>query len=115
MKDLKVKLHYDIYDHIPVIRKHLEILNEGSETVNLDAFKLEQLFFAEPESTEGDMSRRYLPNIHIESDYTMGGTFWEYTGDRTEHWTTDKAYTSQCNYELNTLCTLEVYNEVGPI
>ena len=114
VKDLKVKLHYDIYDHIPVIRKHLEILNEGSETVNLDAFKLEQLFFAEPESTEGDMSRRYLPNIHIESDYTMGGTFWEYTGDRTEHWTTDKAYTSQCNYELNTLCTLEVYNEVGP-
>ena len=48
VKDLKVKLHYDIYDHIPVIRKHLEILNEGSETVNLDAFKLEQLFFSEP-------------------------------------------------------------------
>lgn len=114
VKDLKVKLHYDIYDHIPVIRKYMEVFNESNRTVNLDSFKLEQLFFAEPESTEGDMSKRYLPNIHIESDYTMGGTFWEYTGDRTEHWTTDKEYTSQCNYELNTLCTLEVFNEVGP-
>lgn len=114
VKNLKVKLHYDIYDHIPVIRKHMEIFNEGKEKVNLDSFKLEQLFFAEPESTDGDMSKRYLPNIHVESDYTMGGTFWEYATDKTEHWTTDKEYTSQCNYGLNTLCTLEVYNEVGP-
>lgn len=114
VSNLKVKLHFDIYDHVPVIRKHLEIFNDGDELVNLDSFKLEHLFFAEPESTEGDMSRRYLPNIHIESDYTMGGAFWEYTGDRTEHWTTDKEYTSQCNYGLNTLCTLDVYNEMGP-
>lgn len=114
VKNLKVKLHYDIYDHIPVIRKRMEILNEGDEAVNLDSFKLEQLYFAEPESTDGDMSKRYMPNIHIESDYTMGGTFWEYATDKTEHWTTDKEYTSQCNYGLNTLCTLEVYNEVGP-
>ena len=114
MKDLKVKLHYDIYDYVPVIRKHMEIINNGDEAVNLNSFKLEQLYFAEPESTDGDMSKRYLPNIHIESDYTMGGTFWEYAADRTEHWTTDREYTSQCNYSLNTLCTLEVYNEVGP-
>lgn len=114
MSDIRVKLHFDIYDHVPVIRKYLEIYNDGDKSVNLDSFKLEHLFFAEPESTEGDMSKRYLPNIHIESDYTMGGNFWEYTGDRTEHWTTDKEYTSQCNYDLNTLCTLDVYNETGP-
>lgn len=114
VKNIKVRLHYDIYDCIPVIRKHMEIFNEGDETVNLGSFKLEQLFFAEPESTDGDMSKRYMPNIHIESDYTMGGTFWEYATDKTEHWTTDKEYTSQCNYGLNTLCTLEVYNSIGP-
>lgn len=114
VSNLKVKLHFDIYDRVPVIRKHMEIFNESDEPVNLDSFKLEHLFFAEPESTEGDMSKRYLPNIHIESDYTMGGSFWEYIGDRTEHWTTDKEYTSQCSWELNTLCTLDVYNEVGP-
>lgn len=114
VKNLKVRLHYDIYDCIPVIRKRMEIFNEGNEVVTLDSFKLEQLYFAEPESTDGDMSKCYIPNIHIESDYTMGGTFWEYATDKTEHWTTDKEYTSQCNYGLNTLCTLEVYNEVGP-
>lgn len=114
VRSLRVRLTYDIYDHIPVIRKRMELCNTGSDTVTLDSFKLERLYFAEPESTEGDMSKRYLPNIHIESDYAMGGTFWEYATDRTEHWTTDPAYTSQCNYGLQTLCTLEVCNEVGP-
>ena len=28
VKNLRVKLRYDIYDHIPVIRKHMEIFNE---------------------------------------------------------------------------------------
>jgi len=113
-KDVLVKLHYDIYDFVPAIRKSMEIVNEGNDTIKLNSFKLEHLFFAEPESTEGDMSRNYLPNIHVESDFTCGGNFWQYSTDRTEHWTTDKEYTSQCNYNLGTLCTLDVNLKIGP-
>lgn len=114
MSKVVVKLHYDIYDYVPAIRKGMEIFNEGTDGVKLDAFKLEHLFFAEPESTGGDMSKNYMPNIHVESDFACGGDFWEYSADRTEHWTTDKAYTSQCNYGLNTLCTLDVNLNIGP-
>jgi hypothetical protein len=113
-KDIVVKLCFDIYDFIPVIRKSMQVFNEGSEKVNLATFKLEHLFFAEPESTEGDMSKNYMPNIHVESDFACGGNFWEYTTDLTEHWTTDKEYTSQCNYNKNTLCTLDVNLNIGP-
>ncbi len=114
MKDIVVKLYFDIYDSVPVIRKSMQIFNEGSNKVNLASFKLEHLFFAEPESTGGDMSKNYMPNIHVESDFACGGDFWEYSTDRTEHWTTDKEYTSQCNYGLNTLCTLDVNLNIGP-
>jgi hypothetical protein len=114
MKDIIVKLYFDIYDYVPVIRKSMQVFNEGSDTVNLASFKLEHMFFAEPESTGGDMSKNYMPNIHVESDFACGGDFWEYTTDRTEHWTTDTDYTSQCNYNLKTLCTLDVNLNIGP-
>ena len=73
VKDLKVKLYYDIYDHIPLIRKRMEIFNNG-EPVNLDSFKLEYLAFAEPESPveEKDVDNFLLPNIHIESAWSIG-------------------------------------------
>ncbi|MBQ3535423.1 MAG: alpha-galactosidase [Alistipes sp.] len=115
VKDLKVKLYYDIYDHIPLIRKRMEIFNNG-EAVNLDSFKLEYLAFAEPESPveESDANKFLLPNIHIESDYHAGPGFTERETDCVEHWVVDEEYTSQTNYSLRTPCILDVSMEVGP-
>lgn len=115
VKDLKVKLYYDIYDHIPLIRKRMEIFNNG-EAVNLDSFKLEYLAFAEPESPveESDANKFLLPNIHIESDYHAGPGFTERETDCVEHWVVDEEYTSQTSYSLRTPCILDVSMEVGP-
>lgn len=115
VKDLKVKLYYDIYDHIPLIRKRMEIFNNG-EAVNLDSFKLEYLAFAEPESPveESDANNFLLPNIHIESDYHVGPGFTERETDCVEHWVVDEEYTSQTSYSLRTPCILDVSMEVGP-
>jgi hypothetical protein len=113
-RGIVVRLRYDIYDHVPVIRKSFEITNGGDSTVTLNTFRLEHLFFAEPESTEGDQHQRYLPSLHVESDFACGGSFWAYTADRTTHWTTDPQYTSQCNYGNRTLCTLDVNLQKGP-
>ena len=61
-----VELHYDLYDHIPVIRKSMEVTNNTPQSINIDAFQLEYLAFAEPESPGGgDPSKFRLPNIHI--------------------------------------------------
>lgn len=115
MKDVKVKLHYDIYDHIPVIRKWMEVINQGGQAINLDSFKLEQLHFAEPESPVGGNPSTFLrPNIHIESDFHAGGSFTERETDCTEHWVADAEYTSQTNYSRLTPCTLEVKLPIGP-
>ena len=114
--DLSVRLYYDIYDHVPVIRKYMEIFNKGERTFNLDSFKLECLHFAEPESPveEKDANNFLLPNIHIESDYHVGPGFTERESDNIEHWVEDKEYTSQTSYKLRTPCTLEVKMGIGP-
>jgi hypothetical protein len=115
VKELTVKLHYDIYDHLPVIRKWMEIFNNGDKPQSLDSFKLEKLFFTEPESpVDGDPNTFLLPNIHIESDYHAKSAFTERDTDCIEHWVEDKEYTSQTNYPLQTRCTMEATYEIGP-
>lgn len=63
-----VELHYDLYDHIPVIRKSMEVTNNTPQSIDIDAFQLEYLAFAEPESPGGgDPSKFRLPNIHVKA------------------------------------------------
>lgn len=113
-ESMVAKLHYTLYDSLPVICKSLELINESSLPVNVDSFKLEQLAFAEPESpVGGDPETFLLPNIHIESDYAFGGGT-EKESDHTEKWVTDPDYTSQCNYAMQTPCIMEVAPPLGP-
>lgn len=115
LNDVFVKLHYVVYDGIPVMSKWLEVENHSGVAVNLDEFVLEQLAMAEPESPvelcDADKFRK--PNIHVESDWGFHG-FIEKETDKTEHWMTDPRYTSQCNYPLLTPCLLEVKLPMGP-
>lgn len=115
LKDIVVKLYFAIYDHIPVIRKGFEVINQSPIPVNIDHFTLEYLSFADPESPGGgDPSKFRLPNIHIESDYACGGGFSEMESDITEKWVTDPLYTSQRNYAMITPCILDVSPALGP-
>lgn len=115
LKGLNVKLHYDIFDHIPVIRKSLELQNSTAVLINIDAFQLENLAFSDVESpVGGDPADFRLPNIHIESDYACGGGFTEKETDLTEKWVADPRYTSQRNYPMQTPCILEVAPPLGP-
>lgn len=109
-----IKLHYDLYDGLPTIRKYMEIINESDLPFNLDQFKLEELAFAEPESpVGGDPQTFRLPNICVESNYAFGG-FTEKESTTTVKWVTDPSYTSQCNYALQTPCILDVSLPIGP-
>lgn len=115
LKNVVVKLHYAIYDRIPVIRKSFEVKNESPLPINIDRFQLEYLAFSEPESpVAGDPAKFRLPNIHVESDYACGGGFTEMETDITEKWVIDPEYTSQRNYLLQTPCVLEVSPALGP-
>lgn len=109
------KLNYDIYDELPLIRKGMELINEGDVPFNLDEFHLEKLAFAEPESLGGGNPTIFLhPNISIESNFALAGAFTEKETEVTEKWVTDSTYTSQCNYLLQTPCVLDVSLPIGP-
>lgn len=115
LSEVRVRVHVGLFDHLPVVQKNFEVINQTSRTINVDAFKLEQLAFFEPESQSGMPKDGFrLPNIHIESDYQCCGSFTERETDITEHWRKDPKYTSQRNYGLNTPCILEVAPDVGP-
>lgn len=115
LKNIKVKLHYALYDGLPTISKWIEIENQTGMAVNLDSFTIEQLAMAEPESpVESSRPEKFRkPNIHIESDWAFRG-FTEKEADCTENWNTDPRYTSQCNYPLLTPCLLEIKLPMGP-
>lgn len=115
LSNLKVKLHFAVYDQIPVIAKWFEIENNSALPITIDHFQLEYLAFAEPESPGGgDPATFRLPNIHVESDYACNGCFTEKETDITEKWVEDRAYTSQRNYLLQTPCILQVAPPIGP-
>lgn len=115
LQGVKVKINYLLYDGLPAICKWFELDNATQVSMNLDAFKLEQLAMVEPESPVElkDAFRFRLPNIHVQSDWSFLG-FTEREAERTEFWEVDPRYDSQCNYPKLTPCLLEVKLPMGP-
>lgn len=112
-KKLKVAVHYEMYDGIPVISKWFTIENGGKEPVRLNTFISEVLAAVEPESVVDDRERWDYPNLHIESDYTFKGMD-PATGSRTTCWVADPQHTTQVNYNLQTPNLLESRPPIGP-
>lgn len=114
LKDVKVTIHYTIYDGIPLISKWFTIVNQSTKNIKLNNFKSEILATIEPESaverTEDDWD---LPNIHIESDYAFHAMSFK-SSNKVVHWEKDPRYTSQTNYQLIMPCLLECKPPVGP-
>lgn len=111
--DIIAKVHFAIYDHIPVISKWIEVINQGDIMVKLNSFTVEQLAMVEGESLVGTPSEWIKPNIHIETDYAFGG-MQQRNADVTSFWKADPRYTSQANYPLQTPCLLELRPPLGP-
>lgn len=61
MKDIRVKVNYEIYQGIPVVTKWIEVVNEGSETVLLNEMETEIL------AVNQDQVKR----LHVESDFSF--------------------------------------------
>ncbi|MFV0482753.1 MAG: NPCBM/NEW2 domain-containing protein [Bacteroidales bacterium] len=110
---ITVKVHFAIYDGIPVIGKWIEVINEGNMLIQLNRFKVEQLALIEGESLVEIPKEWKTPNIHVETDYAFGG-MQQRNADVTTFWELDPRYTSQANYPLATPCLLEVRPPLGP-
>jgi hypothetical protein len=116
IKGIEVKVHYELYDGLPLVVKWLEIENKTKQPVKLDRVVNEILAVVEEESAVvGSPDKMRKPQgIYIETNYAFNNSMRYDISDQTTHWKTDSSYTSQVNYNYQTPCLLEVYPERAP-
>jgi hypothetical protein len=114
LKNVTIKVHYELYDGLPVFCKWITVENKSDEQIMINTFRSEILACTEPESASDSKTYWKLPNITIETDYRFGGMSDDNVMETSVSWNIDSAYTTQVNYELKTPCLLEVYPKIGP-
>jgi len=113
LEDIKVNVHYEIYDGLPLISKWITIENHGKSSIEITNFSSEILAFPEVENPVETPNSWQRPNLHVESDYAFGG-FTTGESNTTVFWETDPEYTSQVNWKMETPCVLRSKLPVGP-
>ncbi len=116
LKGLLVKVHYELYNGIPLIVKWLSIKNNSNRTFKIDRVVNEVLGLVEEESAvvgkPEEMKKQH--GIYVETNYAFNNAMRYDISDQTTHWKVDSTYTSQVNYNFQTPCLLEVYPEKAP-
>lgn len=113
LRDLRVRVHYELYDGVPVFAKWLEVENQGRGPVIINSFKIEVLALAESSATKfappehSDLMDR-LASVHIETDYAFGGNMSAARDNLTVRWKVDPLYHS------DQLSLLECAPSAGP-
>ena len=113
LKNIVVKVNYELYDGIPLIVKSVAIDNNSNKGLVINRVVNEILGFVEEESavvgTPEQMKKQH--GIYLETNYAFNNAMRYDISDQTTHWKTDSTYTSQVNYYYQTPCVLEVYPE----
>ena len=113
LQNILVTVHYELYDGIPLIVKWMSVENRSTHSILLNKAINEVLAFVEEESavvgTPNQMKKQH--GIYVETNYAFNNAMRYDISDQTTHWTTDRSYTSQVNYNYQTPCVLEVYPE----
>jgi hypothetical protein len=112
---IKVTVHYEIYDGLPLICKWLTITNDSEKEIIIDSYKSEILALTEEESVVGDKKNWTLPNIYVETDYAFGGSMSsESCYEKSVWWLPDPDYQTIVNYNRIQPSMLECKPMIGP-
>ncbi len=116
LNNINIKVHYEIYDGIPVICKWLSVENQSRNPLKINRVINEILAVVEEQSAVvGSPDKMAKPaSIYVETNYAYNNAMRYDLSDQTTHWKIDSTYTSQVNYDFNTPCLLEVYPEKAP-
>ncbi|MES2393866.1 MAG: hypothetical protein V4555_19675 [Acidobacteriota bacterium] len=114
IKDLSARVHYELYDGIPLMAKWLELDNHSASPIVVNAFKAEVLALAEcyatkyaPPESQGALLDK-LVSMHIETDYAFGGHMQAERDNPAVRWVSDPLYHS------DDITLLEVAPRIGP-
>lgn len=110
---VRVAVHYELYDGIPLLSKRIIVSNHGSRPFTLDSFTSEMLAAVEYESVVDKRDRWDYPNLHVQSDYSFRGMDVQ-TANQTTRWVIDPEYTTQVSASSTTPCLLESRPPIGP-
>ncbi|MCK4294700.1 MAG: alpha-galactosidase [Planctomycetes bacterium] len=113
LKGLRLSVHYEMYEGIPLLCKWLSVHNGSGQTVRLNSYTSEILAMVEYESHVENYEKWNVPNIHVESDYSFAGMN-AYVANQTTHWEKDPEYMTQVSYPRENPCLLESRPPVGP-
>jgi len=97
LRDVRVSVHYELYDGLPCYAKWVEVRNGGASAVTVGGLDTEVLAVVETEK----------PRVHMQSDFAFAGM-------QTTHWLTDPEYTTQVDYELQSRVMLVSRYPLGP-
>lgn len=114
---ISVTVHHELYDGLPLFSKWITITNTGDTPVTLDAFASEILATIEPASLVEGPAEGFLPfprSIHVETDYSFGGSMESGITGPGFAWTPDPLYESQVHYQRQTPCLLIASPRLGP-
>src|SRR5690554_531583 len=114
LKDIHVKVHYEMYDGIPLMSKWITVENNAEKGLVIDSFKSEIVAFVEAESAVDAKTEWLKPNISVETDFRFGGMSNDNLYSSSIAWNTDPDYSTQVNYERETPVLLEAYPKLGP-
>jgi len=115
LRGITVRVHYEIYDGIPLVSKWISIVNGSNRALTVDGFKSEILAVVEGESSVGVKKQWRYPNMTVETDYAFGGgTSTESCLGKSIFWESDPLYLTQVNYERKTPCLLVCRPQYGP-
>lgn len=113
LKHLRVKVHYEIYDGIPLLCKWVTVENTGREPFVVNNIKSEHLALTEAESAVEFNHRWEMPPVFAESDFAFGSMSPNAAQNACVEWLTDTTYTTQVNYNLTTPTILSCMPKTG--
>lgn len=114
-KDIRISVHYELYDGLPVYSKWITVSNATDQAVRVDRFSSEVLAVVERTSEVDELSDgRIPPNVHVETDMSFGGMMASGANRRSYRWVSDPDFHTQVNYEKKTPCLLDVGPDLGP-
>ncbi|MBM3881409.1 MAG: alpha-galactosidase [Verrucomicrobia bacterium] len=115
VRGLTIRLHYELYDGLPVLGKWLSVSNGSPRAVTIDRLATEVLALVEAESAVDTRptNKWRLPPISVMSDYSFGGMD-PVTASRVTEWLIDPEFKTQVHYARQTPCLLVCRPPLGP-
>lgn len=114
VQDVRVEVHYELFDNIPLISKWIAVRNRGNKGIKINGFTGEIIAHHEIENYVATTDKWMRPNLFIENDYSFGGGFTYEESLQSISWEPDSTYTSQSNYALQMPCILKSRPAKGP-